>query len=174
MKATGEVMGIGSNLEECMLKSVSSLEIGVTHLHMQKFDTMSTEEIMEYISSFRADGIFAVTELIRRGGDIQTIYELKDLAEITWWHIGAVDIVPKGISKANGIDEVCKRYSILQSETMGIGDGENDIGMLQHCAIGIAMGNAIDELKAQADYVTTSVDDDGILHALKHFHVIQP
>ena len=75
MKATGEVMGIGSNLEECMLKSVSSLEIGVTHLHMQKFDSMSTEEIMEYISSFRADGIFAVTELIRRGVDIQTIYE---------------------------------------------------------------------------------------------------
>ena len=58
-----------------MLKSVSSLEIGVTHLHMQKFDSMSTEEIMEYISSFRADGIFAVTELIRRGVDIQTIYE---------------------------------------------------------------------------------------------------
>ena len=74
MKATGEVMGIGANLEECMLKSVRSLEIGVHHLHMAKFDEMPTGDILDYLKDFRADGIFAVTELLRRGVNIDEIY----------------------------------------------------------------------------------------------------
>jgi carbamoyl-phosphate synthase large subunit len=49
MKATGEVMGIGSNLEECFLKSVRSLEIGVCHFHLAKFDKMSKEELLDYL-----------------------------------------------------------------------------------------------------------------------------
>ncbi|MDR3093560.1 MAG: HAD hydrolase family protein, partial [Bacteroidales bacterium] len=52
------------------------------------------------------------------------------------------------------------------------GDGGNDISMLRHVAIGVAMGNATDDVKAQADYVTNSVDDDGIGNALRHFGVI--
>ena len=67
MKATGEVMGIGATLEECMLKSVRSLEIGVCHFHMAKFDSFTTQELLDYISEFRADEIFAVTEALRRG-----------------------------------------------------------------------------------------------------------
>ena len=60
MKATGEVMGIGANLEECLLKSVRSLEIGVCHFHLPKFDQMPTEEMLAYISEFRDDNIFAI------------------------------------------------------------------------------------------------------------------
>ncbi len=67
MKATGEVMGIGSNLEECLLKSVRSLEIGASHLHLEKFDDKTDEELIGYISEFRDDNIFAMTELLRRG-----------------------------------------------------------------------------------------------------------
>ena len=55
---------------------------------------------------------------------------------------------------------------------MAFGDGGNDIEMLRHVGIGVAMGNAKDEVKACADYVTTSVDDDGIVNALRHFGVI--
>ena len=80
MKATGEVMGIGSNLEECTLKSVRSLEIGANHLHLVKFDTMSTEEIKNYIADYKADGLFAVTELIRRGISLE---ELNEITKIT-------------------------------------------------------------------------------------------
>jgi hydroxymethylpyrimidine pyrophosphatase-like HAD family hydrolase len=47
-----------------------------------------------------------------------------------------------------------------------------DTSMILQAGIGIAMGNAIDSLKQQADYVTTSVDDNGILNALRHFHII--
>lgn len=52
MKATGEVMGIGSSLEECLLKGVRSLETGVCHFYMPKFDSMSTEEIKSYLPKF--------------------------------------------------------------------------------------------------------------------------
>ena len=55
---------------------------------------------------------------------------------------------------------------------MAFGDGGNDSGMLRHAGIGVAMGNANEEVKAAADYVTTSVDEDGIYKALKHFGVI--
>ena len=74
MKATGEVMGIGSNLEECMLKSVSSLEIGVDHLYLKKFDSFSSEELLSYVEAFHADGIFAVTELIRRDTPMEDVF----------------------------------------------------------------------------------------------------
>ncbi len=74
MKATGEVMGIGANLEECLLKSVRSLEIGACHFYLPKFDTMGTEEILDYISSFRDDTFFAAAELLRRDVAVDAIY----------------------------------------------------------------------------------------------------
>ena len=79
MKATGECMSIGSNLEECLLKSVRSLEIGVCHLHMNKFDNMATEKITEYISEFHDDTIFAVTELFRRGETVENIAKITKI-----------------------------------------------------------------------------------------------
>ena len=82
MKATGEVMGIGSNLEECFLKSVRSLETGVYHLHSPKFDGMSEEGLLEYIGVFRGDNIFAVMELLRRGVSISRLHEVTMITEL--------------------------------------------------------------------------------------------
>ena len=76
MKATGEVMGIGSSLEECFLKSVRSLETGVCHFHLAKFDSYSDEELRSYLKEFTADGIFAVAELLRRGTSVEELYQL--------------------------------------------------------------------------------------------------
>ena len=88
MKATGEVMGIGSNLEECMLKSVRSLEIGVCHLHLAKFDTMSVEELLTYMKDFRYDNIFAVTQAIRLGASLDEIHEVT---KITRYFLEAIE-----------------------------------------------------------------------------------
>ncbi|MBQ4099848.1 MAG: carbamoyl-phosphate synthase large subunit [Clostridia bacterium] len=82
MKATGEVMGIGSTLDECMLKSVRSLEIGVNHLYLAKFDSYSTEELLEYLAEFKSDNIFAVTELLRRGVSIEKLHEVTKITEL--------------------------------------------------------------------------------------------
>ena len=75
MKATGEVMGIGSTLDECFLKSVRSLETGVDHVYLAKFDGMTKEELLDYISEFKADNIFAITQLIRLGISLDELHE---------------------------------------------------------------------------------------------------
>ncbi len=79
MKATGEVMGIGSNLEECLLKSVRSLEIGACHFHLPKFDGKSTDELLTYIAEFRDDNIFAIAELMRQGVTVEKIHEITQI-----------------------------------------------------------------------------------------------
>ena len=75
MKATGEVMGIGSTLDECMLKSVRSLETGADHLYLAKFDGMTKDELFSYVSEFKSDGIFAITQLIRLGAGVEELYK---------------------------------------------------------------------------------------------------
>ena len=82
MKATGEVMGIGSNLAECMLKSVRSLEIGVRHLYMAKFDDKSVDELLDYIKEFRDDNLFAIAELFARGVTVKQIHDITKITEL--------------------------------------------------------------------------------------------
>ncbi len=79
MKATGEVMGIGSTLEECLLKGIRSLEIGVNHIYVSKFDNMTDEEIMDYISQFRDDNIYAIAELLARGVSVEKVHEITQI-----------------------------------------------------------------------------------------------
>ena len=82
MKATGEVMGIGSNLEECMLKSVRSLEIGCNHFRLAKFDGMETGELKKYVEEFHSDGVFAIFELLRRGVTVDELYGLTKITPL--------------------------------------------------------------------------------------------
>ncbi len=79
MKATGEVMGIGSNLEESLLKSVRCLEIGVNHFYMPKFDGMTEEELLDYLKAFKSDNLFAVMQLIRMGVSLDKIHEVTKI-----------------------------------------------------------------------------------------------
>ncbi len=92
MKATGEVMGIGSTLEECMLKSVRSLETGVCHFHLAKFDNKSTDELYSYLNGFQDDNIFAVAELLRRG---ESVKSLHDVTKITSYFLEAIENIIK-------------------------------------------------------------------------------
>lgn len=82
MKATGEVMGIGSNLEECILKSVRSLETGTMHLYLQKFESQTDEEILDYLSEFHSDDLYACMELLRRGVSIEKLHEVTMITEL--------------------------------------------------------------------------------------------
>ena len=117
MKATGEVMGIGSNLEECLLKAVRSLEIGVCHLYMAKFDTKTDEELFTYLSEFRSDGIFAITELLRRGVSVEKIH---DVTEITDYFLNAVkNIVRMEQTLKNNIGDL---QILSDAKKMGFSD----------------------------------------------------
>ncbi|MBR3978381.1 MAG: carbamoyl-phosphate synthase large subunit [Oscillospiraceae bacterium] len=79
MKATGEVMGIGSNLEEALLKGIRSLEIGANHIYHSKFDDMPNDEILAYIQQFRDDNIFAIAELLARGVTVELIHQITQI-----------------------------------------------------------------------------------------------
>ncbi len=89
-----------------------------------------------------------------------------------WFHTFS-DIVPEETSKAEGIRRLCGFYGIGLEEVVAFGDGGNDVEMLRGVELGIAMGNAGEEVKAVADYVTSSVDDDGVYRALCHFGLLE-
>lgn len=83
-----------------------------------------------------------------------------------------VEIVPKGHTKATGMDVMCQALGIDRADTFAVGDSVNDLAMLQHAGVGIAMGNGSPEAKAAADYVTTDLNEDGIYNAMVHFGLI--
>ena len=82
MKATGEVMGIGTTLEECFLKSVRSLETGVCHFRLAKFDDVPAEELLTYLTEFHDDNIYAIAELLRRGESVERIHAVTAITEL--------------------------------------------------------------------------------------------
>ena len=82
------------------------------------------------------------------------------------------DVTDKGDTKQKGLDEIIRHFGIKLEETMSFGDGGNDISMLRHAAIGVAMGQAKEDVKAAADYVKAPIDEDGISKAMKHFGII--
>ena len=98
--------------------------------------------------------------------------EILDECSITSWNPTGIDIVARGSGKAAGIAQFIEEQGLDRSEIMAFGDGENDIEMLKYAGIGVAMGNAGDAVKAAADYVTDSVDENGIENALKHFGLV--
>lgn len=98
--------------------------------------------------------------------------ELPGLVASRWCPIFA-DINVRGIDKATGLAEFASHFGFAHGETMAFGDGGNDAAMLRAAGVGVAMGNACDEALNAADYVTASVDDDGIRKALEYFGVIE-
>ncbi len=101
----------------------------------------------------------------------KVIAEVLPNCEYSRWIDVFADVNIKGLSKDTGIDHMLEYFNIPLSDTMAFGDGGNDIPMLKHAAVGVAMGNAADHVKAAADYVTTDVDDSGILNAVRHFNL---
>jgi len=88
------------------------------------------------------------------------------------WHSLFTDIINVDNSKAVGIESILRHLGVGREECICFGDGANDIEMLEYCGIGVAMGNAPEEVRSHADYVTTSVDDEGIEQALLALSII--
>lgn len=80
-----------------------------------------------------------------------------------------MEIFSSQVSKAKAMEKVGELTGILQSEMIGIGDGKNDLSMIEYAGLGIAMGNAPDEVKEKSDAVTLSNDCDGIAEAIKKY-----
>lgn len=94
--------------------------------------------------------------------DDEAVLEMLPHCRLPRWHPQFTDLVNATNSKASGIECLLNHFGLHRQECIAFGDGGNDIEMLEYCGIGVAMGNASDEVKRHADYVTTSVDDEGI------------
>ena len=79
MKATGETMSVGRTFEESLLKGIRSLEIGVYHLHMEKFDDWSEEKLLSYIAIGTDDRIYAIAQLLRLGTSVEEIVRTSQI-----------------------------------------------------------------------------------------------
>jgi hydroxymethylpyrimidine pyrophosphatase-like HAD family hydrolase len=78
-----------------------------------------------------------------------------------------MDVAPHGVTKASALEDLRQRLDVQPSRTVAVGDGLNDLAMLEWAALGVAMGNAPEEVRAVADEVTGTVDDDGLVAVLR-------
>lgn len=97
---------------------------------------------------------------------------LEEVGDLMWAidrGKGFYEVVPVGYSKASGIKFLADYLGIPMEDTVAIGDSNNDYAMMECAGMAIAMGNAVDNIKEMADYVTTDVKNDGIKNALALF-----
>lgn len=100
------------------------------------------------------------------------LQQFNDYFDFVRWHELAIDVVPKGGSKAEGIKKLVQQLEVDLADVYAFGDGLNDIEMLQTVGTGVAMGNASDRLKQHADFITSNVSEDGIHNGLKKLGLI--
>ena len=113
MKATGECMGIGSTLDECILKSVRSLETGVTHLYMQKWEGKTDSELLNYLAEFHDDNVFVVCELLRRGHSIEELHKITMITPYFLESFKRIVDMEKTLSEAVGNTDILRASKIM-------------------------------------------------------------
>ena len=117
MKATGEAMSIGRTIEESLLKAVRSLEIGVCHIHHKKFDEMSVQDMLAYITRSTDDRIYAIAELLRRGVDRSLIYDRTKIDMLFLEKFKLIIEMENVLKQHKGEPEVLR-----EAKRMGFGD----------------------------------------------------
>lgn len=90
----------------------------------------------------------------------------------TRWHPMFVDVIPTDGGKHIGIKKILEFLNIPLEQSIAFGDGGNDIEMISYARIGVAMGNAMENVKKSADFITKNVDDDGIAYALDKLGIL--
>ncbi len=92
--------------------------------------------------------------------------------DIIHYGVDGYDIVLKGTSKASGLKILCEKLEYSVENIIAFGDHLNDLEMIKTVGVGVAMGNALEELKEHASFITKDCDDHGIAYACKHFELI--
>ena len=134
------------------------------------------KELGEHLKNIPSDhSKIRINKMSSIAPDVDEESFVKDMGEdfdVVIHGQGIIEINPAGISKATGIRKVCEMLDIPHENTFAFGDSANDLEMLAYVAHSIAMGNGTDKVKNTAEFVTRSVDEDGILHGLKHYGLI--
>lgn len=138
-------------------------------LAAQKASDIGTEPFIDCFTQDRhltelpqSASVHAAPEAVEKAfGNSQTVSFLR-------YSEDGYDVVCKGINKGVGLRDLMTKLGLKREEVAAFGDNYNDLEMLEEAGTAIAMGNAIDEVKAIADYVTTATDEDGIWNGLKY------
>lgn len=116
------------------------------------------------------------TKLLMTGDPTDMIKAEEELVEILGEKMDIfrsapffLELVPKGIDKAQSLLRLLSKINLTPADLMAFGDGYNDLSMLKLASVGVAMANAAPEVRADADYVTLSNEEDGVAEALLHF-----
>ncbi|MGO4269225.1 Cof-type HAD-IIB family hydrolase [Paenibacillus sp. TAF58] len=109
------------------------------------------------------------TENMEKLQQIRDIVEGWGTLEITNSHPSNIELNPLGISKASGVETVCQLLGISMSEVIAMGDSENDIAMIREVGLGVAMGNAQDEVKRIADITTVTNNEHAIAKVIRTY-----
>ena len=123
------------------------------------------------LSDALSEPTYQICAYIDEGEEGIFMHECSNV-EFTRWCDGFCDIIPKGGGKPAGIKAALARYGIEPDECIAFGDGGNDIAMFGCVGQSVAMGEASVAVKAAPSYVTSNVDDDGILRACEHFGLL--
>lgn len=123
------------------------------------------------LEDIRDERILQVTPFITQEQE-QPLMPLLPSCTSARWYPAFTDITNKQADKGKGLHALAAHEGIDISETMAFGDGGNDVPIIKEAGIGVAMGNAVDEVKQTADFVTRHIDEDGVAYALRHFGVI--
>ena len=127
--------------------------------------------IDEHWGRWECEKLSCATEVPLRQRD-ECFSLLADLYDYMIHSDTVVEMVPKGFDKGTGICKVCELLGEDIKNTFAFGDSINDKEMLLAAGIGVAMGGTYHDLSEYADYITTSLDDDGVYNAMKHFGLI--
>ena len=99
----------------------------------------------------------------------QNLYEIRDRINYHTSQPYFLEFVDRNASKAKAMEKLGEHFGIKREEMIAVGDGYNDLSMIEFAGLGIAMGNACGEIKSKADYVTLSNDEDGLANVINKF-----
>jgi len=158
---------------------ISSEDLNRIHLYHKK------PEMCDYVRRTRKpipDLLEFMKEMKGSADKAQAIFNNLNVREQVWQELDELDelnladslhynieINAKGVEKGSSLEFLAKSLGFLQEEVMAIGDGANDVRMLEVAGVGVAMGNAKDEIKKVADFVTASNDEDGVAKAIYQY-----
>lgn len=177
VKDVSSVLDYADRNEDFCFSFMSEREVTINRItppvaSMYQMLNLPSPPIGDY-SDIDLDSVLQANVFITPEEEPQFMQQVMPNSISTRWTPLFADVNPRGQSKRVGVDVFCKQLGLDPGDTVAFGDGGNDITMLQHCGIGVAMGNAVESLKAVADFVTDEVDEDGVYNALKRLRIIE-
>lgn len=144
-------------------------------MFIPEFETLKKELMHPYLEKLKTvekiEGGVENIVLFARDGK-KAFRMLEEDYNLVAWGNGMYDVMKAGRSKAAGIEEIREKLGVKQEEIICFGDGLNDLEMIEYAGLGVAMGDAREELKEIADHVTDTAANDGIYKACKKFGLI--